>query len=250
VKHGNSGKDERYERPPVERWIPGLRLLPVLLVLPISGCLDWFTDFKRTPMVTTWESDSLLKVRGAPQGSVPTTGTAVAAFQVSYAAMPAALDSVAALVTNPTPVSDASLANGRLYFQLNCAVCHGHEGKGDGTAVKYGMIPMPIVSDITKARSDGYLFAIMRNGRGAMPPYNRIEERDRWDVVNYLRALQGVVTGVSFQTGPVALPGVTGDKLPGATRLGPNRWVPHTAVAPAAGRPADTTAAAPQGARP
>jgi mono/diheme cytochrome c family protein len=223
----------------------------MLLVLPLTGCLDWFTDFKRTPMVTTWESDSILKVRGAPQGSVPMTGTAVAAFQVSYQALPATIDSVAALVTNPTPPSEASLANGRLYYQLNCAVCHGDQGNGDGTAVKYGMVPMPLTTDIARGRSDGYLFAMMRNGRGGMPSYNRIEERDRWDVVNYVRALQGLVAGIPHQTGPLAMPGVTGDKVPGATRLGPNRWVPPVArAAVAATTPTpDSTAAAPQGGR-
>lgn len=227
-------------------------VLPVVLVLPLAGCQDWFTDFKRTPMVATWEQDSLLKIRGAPQGSVPTTGTAVAAWQVSYTPAPGALDSIAALVTNPTPVTEESLARGRMYFQLNCAVCHGHLGKGDGTAVKYGMVPMPIVSDATKARSDGYLFGIMRNGRGAMPPYNRIEESERWDVVNYVRALQGSVTGVKFETGPLAMPGVTGDKLPGATRFGPSHWVRPAGTAPAEPSPApttDSTAAVPQGAR-
>ncbi|MCC6317666.1 MAG: cytochrome c [Gemmatimonadaceae bacterium] len=221
-------------------------------VLPLTGC-EWFTDFKRTPMVTTWEADSILKVRGAPVGSVPTTGMAVAAFQVSYTPSPAALDSVAALATNPTPVSEASLARGRMYFQINCAVCHGDTGKGDGGATRFGMVPMPIVAEVTKARSDGYLFAILRNGRGAMPSYNRIEEMERWDVVNYVRALQGTVTGVPFETGPLALPGVSGDKVPGATLLGPNHWVrPTSAAAPAASAtpaPADSGAAAPQGAR-
>lgn len=207
-----------------------LRLRGLVAVLPLlaglSAC-EWFTDFKRTPMVATWESDSLLKVRGAPQGSVPTTGTAVAAFQVSYLPAPGTLDSIAALVSNPTPVTEASLANGRLYYQINCAVCHGTAGAGDGTAVKYGMIPMPIVTDLTKTRSDGYLFAIIRNGRGAMPTYNRIEESDRWDIVNYVRALQGLVTGITVPSGPMAMPGVNGDAVPGSTELGPTRWVPH-----------------------
>jgi mono/diheme cytochrome c family protein len=225
-------------------------LLPVLL---LSAC-EWFSDFKRTPMVTTWESDSLLKVRGSPQGSVPTTGTAVAAWQVSYLATPGALDSIAALVTNPHPVTEASLANGRLYYQINCAVCHGVAGAGDGSAVRYGMIPMPIVADLTKNRSDGYLFAIMRNGRGAMPSYNRIEESDRWDVVNYLRSLQGLAPTVQVTSGPMAAPGVTGDAIPGRTALGPNRWVPHVSAqsaAPAAPTVTpDTTAARPPGAQP
>jgi len=68
-----------------------------------------------------------------------------------------------------------------------------------------------------------------------MPSYNRIEERDRWDLVNYVRALQGLVTGIPFETGPLALPGVTGDKLPGASDLGPNRAIPYRATAPGTG---------------
>ena len=31
---------------------------------------------------------------------------------------------------------------------------------------------------------------MIRNGRGTMPTYNRIEEMERWDVVNYVRGLQ------------------------------------------------------------
>src|SRR5438093_13753345 len=66
---------------------------------------------------------------------------------------------------------------------------------------------------------------MIRNGRGLMPPYNTIEEMDRWDVVNYLRALQGV-NGKTVVVGPLAAPGVTGDKLPGATRMGPTKPAP------------------------
>ena len=52
------------------------------------------------------------------------------------------IDSMAALV-NPTPPDSASLANGRKYYVINCSVCHGMTGKGDGTAIKYGLFPFP-----------------------------------------------------------------------------------------------------------
>lgn len=198
----------------------------VVLPISLSAC-EWFTDFKRQPMVTTWEQDSILGVRGAPQGSVPRSGTALAQFQVSYQPLPAVIDSIGAATTNPTPISDSSLANGHVYYQHNCAVCHGDTGAGNGSATRYGMAGISLLMDVSKGRSDGYLFGVMRNGRGLMPAYNRIEEADRWDVVNYVRALQGLAGGAEFATGPVALPGVAGDKVPGATRIGPNRAVPH-----------------------
>ena len=198
-----------------------MRILLLAAPLLLTSC-EWFTDFKRQPSIWTWEAvkDTLTPSRGNPQMSVPTTGTAVAGFQVSYGAFPATIDSMAAL-RNPTPPSDSSLANGRKYFQINCAVCHGDRAMGDGPATRFGMPGINLTTDMTKARTDGYVFGMIRNGRGLMPPYNRIEEMDRWDVVNYLRALQGV-NGKTVAVGPLAPPGITGDKVPGATRMGPN----------------------------
>lgn len=204
-----------------------LSAMALASTLGLTGC-EWFTDFKRQPHVVTWESwnPESLAVRGSPQGSVPTVGTQMAAFGVSYSNMPATLDSLSGIV-NPVAVDEASLARGRMLYQINCAVCHGDGGTGNGAASRYGFIPFPITTDAARARTDGYIFGMMRNGRGIMPSYNRIEEMDRWDVVNYVRALQGVVTGVPFEQGPLAKPGVTGDKVPGVTEIGPTRLIPH-----------------------
>ena len=207
---------------------PSLRaVVLVALALPLVGC-EWFTDFKRQPSIVTWERLDSAGVRGNPQMSVPISGTAVPGFAVSYSNSMATIDSMSGLV-NPTPPDSASLANGRKYFVINCSVCHGMQGKGDGTAVKYGVFPFPLVSGPAMSRTDGYIFGMIRNGRGNMPPYNRIEEKDRWDVVNYVRGLQGKL-GTQVPTGPLAVPGFTGPSLPGATTLGPTRPVPHTAA--------------------
>lgn len=202
------------------------KLIALLPVLGLAGC-EWFSDFKRQPSLSTWEvvGDSTRPSRGNPQNSVPISGTAVAGYQISYAAMPATIDSFNVL-TNPAPASDASIENGHKYYQINCAVCHGDLGVGDGPVTKYGMPGINLLSDITKGRSDGYIFGMIRNGRGLMPPYNRIEERDRWDVVNYLRGLQGS-TGRKVATGPLAAPGVTGKMLPGASQTAPTKPVPY-----------------------
>ena len=200
-------------------------LLVAPLILGMSGC-EWFTDFKRQPSLWTWEpvKDSLTPSRGNPQYSVPVNGMAVAGIQVSYSALPGTIDSMAA-IPNPTPMSAASLANGHKYFSVNCSPCHGDKGMGDGPATKFGMPGINLMTDVTKGRSDGYVFGMIRNGRGLMPPYNRIEEPDRWDVVNYLRGLQGRA-GQEVATGPLAAPGVTGDKLYGFSRTAPTRQAP------------------------
>jgi mono/diheme cytochrome c family protein len=198
-----------------------LRTLALVLPLTLTAC-EWFTDFKRQPSIATWEplTDTITPSRGNPQMSVPIIGSAMAGFQVSYGAFPATIDSMSG-IPNPTPVSDASLANGRKYFQINCSPCHGIRAMGDGPVTGYGMPSINLTSDITKARTDGYIFGMIRNGRGLMPPYNRIEEKDRWDIINYVRALQGM-NGRKVEVGPLAAPGVIGDKVPGPTRTGPN----------------------------
>ena len=56
-----------------------------------------------------------------------------------------------------------------------------------------------------------------------MPSYNRIEEPDRWDIVNYVRTLQTAAVPDTSH----GLPGETGDKLPGVSQMGPTRPAPY-----------------------
>lgn len=196
----------------------------VLLPLGMGAC-DWMTDFKHQPAVHPWgvyraDSAELKGFRGQPVNSVSTHGTLVPAWAVSYAALPATIDSMSSL-QNPVAPDARSLANGRKYYQITCAPCHGDAG--DANTPMRQLNPMyafvlSLVTDQAKGHSDGYIWGMIRNGRGLMKAANRIEEPDRWDVVNYVRGLQGKYP---VEQGPVGRPGETGDKLPGFTRLGP-----------------------------
>jgi mono/diheme cytochrome c family protein len=196
------------------------------LVAGLGAC-SWFTDFKEQPKLDPWESTDSIPMRGNPQNSVSVYGSAAPGFAVSRMPMPATLDSMKG-IANPVPADARSLANGRMYYQINCAVCHGEAGGGFQTSpmAKQPVYAPPLGagSNAANALSDGYIWAIMRNGRGAMPPYNRIEELDRWDVVNYVRGLQGKYQVV---VGPTGLPGETGNKVPGYSQMGPTRPSPY-----------------------
>jgi hypothetical protein len=86
-----------------------------------------------------------------------------------------------------------------------------------------------------------------------MPSYNRIEEPDRWDVVNYVRALQGKYAGRTIATGPIGYPGQQGFTIPTYTKTAPTRpspmWRPSTtaSVAPKAAGELTTSKPAAQG---
>ena len=221
----------------------GTQRLALFSVVTALGACSWFTDFKAQPKMDPWESPSdTIPMRGNPQNSVSVFGSAVPGYAVSRLALPGTLDSMASLA-NPVPADARSLHNGRMYYQINCAVCHGDAGKGDGPIMATKVIyPPPLVGASAESRSDGYLWAIMRNGRGAMPAYNRIEEPDRWDVVNYVRGLQG---RHQVAVGPVGLPGETGDKVPGYSQMGPTRPSPYWHRVGAQAGPTRSGAAAP-----
>lgn len=203
----------------------------------LAGC-SWFTDFKQQPKIDPWESaaDSI-PPRHNPQGSVPIFGSSAPGFAYDRAATIAAINSMASL-TNPVAADERSLRNGAQQFAINCVPCHGPAGAGDGPVTKFGYPPMPIGtgSNAANTLSDGYLFGIIRNGRGLMPPYNRIEEGDRWDLINYLRALQSGAANLPQRV--VGLPGQTGSLVPGPSVTAPTRPAPHFRPATPATAPA------------
>jgi mono/diheme cytochrome c family protein len=203
-------------------------LLPLSLVASLSGCEvvgKVLTDFKQQPKLDPWETPAdTIAMRANPQHSVPITGTAAPGFAYGRAASIGGVDSMKALV-NPVAADARSLNNGRMQFQINCLPCHGPLGAGDGPVTKFGFPPIVIGAGSNAATklSDGYVFGIIRNGRGLMPTYNRIEERDRWDLINYLRAIQA---SASAAGAPLGRPGQTGDMLPGASVTAPTMPAP------------------------
>lgn len=219
-----------------------VRTVVCVALLSVTAACSWFTDFKDQPKVEPWESVSdSVPPRGNPQNSVPIQGAVVPGFLVSRQPFPATIDSMAGL-PNPVPADARSLDNGRKLYQINCAVCHGATGAGSGPAVRYGMAGIALVNDRVRGLSDGYIWGMIRNGRGLMPSYNRIEELERWDVVNYVRGLQGRYPVDTT----IAQPGVTGDALPGPTVDAPTRPAPFfNPVRAAAGAGRSTSATAP-----
>jgi mono/diheme cytochrome c family protein len=215
----------------------------LLFSLALTGC-SWFTDFKQQPKIDPWETpNDTTPFRGNPQMSVPITGSAAPGFMYDRMPAPQSVTAMAG-IANPIPADSASVNRGRVNFQINCAVCHGPSGAGNGVVIKYGMYPPGIggAANPSAGYTDGYIFGIIRNGRGLMPSYNRIEEPDRWDIVNYLRSLQGKISFAADTTH--CRPGETGACVPAATQMGPTRPAPYYhAGAAAAAAPVATDSA-------
>jgi mono/diheme cytochrome c family protein len=93
---------------------------------------------------------------------------------------------------NPVPADDVSISRGQTLFAINCVMCHGDAGEGNGPVSSLiHNKPANLTLDVTQEKSDGTLFMTLTNGvEGKMPPMvENLTVRDRWDLVNYIRTL-------------------------------------------------------------
>lgn len=98
------------------------------------------------------------------------------------------------LPVNPIKADDASIARGKELFTINCQLCHGQTGEGNGPIAPFliKFKPANLTSPLVKAFSDGQIFMTITNGvPERMPPLNEnLTVTERWDVVNYVRTLK------------------------------------------------------------
>jgi putative copper resistance protein D len=87
--------------------------------------------------------------------------------------------------------SAASIAAGAELYRQHCVACHGRHGAGDGPAAQ-ALDPRPadLRAHHAALHTAGDLFWWISHGRRAMPAFaDRIEVDERWDLVNFVRAL-------------------------------------------------------------
>lgn len=92
----------------------------------------------------------------------------------------------------PFPVTAEVLARGRERYDIFCSPCHDRVGTGQGMIVQRGLkAPPSFHIERLRAAPPGYFFDVITNGFGAMFDYaDRIDVRDRWSIIAYVRALQ------------------------------------------------------------
>ena len=82
---------------------------------------------------------------------------------------------------------------GKQLYATFCLVCHGAGGKGDGTIDDGFPQPPDISQAVYHSRSDGFFFHRITFGTALMPGYGHaLDVAERWQIVYYLRELQGV----------------------------------------------------------
>jgi len=153
--------------------------------------IDWVSFMEIQPSFGTQEEP-----RPVPAQSIPVEGAAY----IPGAGAP----------ENPVPADETSIARGAQLFSINCQMCHGETGEGNGTISAFLVKKKPanLTSELVQSKSDGSLFLTISNGifnpnntlfpgvefSGQMPPLNEnLTVRERWDVVNYIRTLKAAI---------------------------------------------------------
>ena len=94
-------------------------------------------------------------------------------------------------IKNPVKATPDSVDHGKRIFADRCACCHGKEGHGGGPVSRFFPPAPDIAYKAIRDRTDGRLFGTLSLGGRAMPSQAEgLTARDRWDVVNFVRALQ------------------------------------------------------------
>jgi mono/diheme cytochrome c family protein len=189
--------------------------LALLLTLGVGACqfyydkvpspddlmhiVPWFDAMIGSRAVHPYEAGDI--PRYTVPGTVPITG-GEADYEANWRA---ARTAEADALVNPTdgssnPVGDSTYAT-------FCATCHGMAGAGDGLVGRRMGAPS-LLTDRARAFSDGYLYSIIRYGRGVMPRYGDkiFNQGTRWAVVNYVRMLQSQGRAAAAPAAPGATP--------------------------------------------
>jgi mono/diheme cytochrome c family protein len=92
----------------------------------------------------------------------------------------------------PLPVTIEMVRRGQREFTINCAVCHGATGQGNGITSKYGLNGIANYhQDKYRQMADGQIFNTITHGYNTMMAYgDKVTVKDRWAIIAYIRALQ------------------------------------------------------------
>jgi mono/diheme cytochrome c family protein len=158
--------------------------------------IPWFDHMIHARYIRPYETQQV--PRYSPEGSVPVSGSEPdwsAEWTTGKTTTANALKNP--LSTAPAPGASVPViprnieAAGDTLYQNFCTVCHGPTGNADGTVSRQMGAPS-LLTPRARAYSDGYIYSIIRYGRGVMPRYGDklVVPAERWAVVSHVRKLQ------------------------------------------------------------
>jgi mono/diheme cytochrome c family protein len=151
--------------------------------------IPWFDHMLMSKSLQPYQSAAF--PRNTPAGAVPVGGGEADWHSYDPANLQYAFDTlVANKVVRPTTPPRSDSRGGAEVFNTYCAVCHGLDAKGNGPVRE--MLAPSLLTPQVRGYTDGYVYSIIRFGRGRMPRYGDkiVRPDERWAVVDYVRSME------------------------------------------------------------
>lgn len=101
---------------------------------------------------------------------------------------------MSASVKNPMDTIRFSMAETKRLYNINCGICHGEKGAGNGPLATSGKIGgiANLTLPVYVSMADGTMFHSITYGKNLMGSYaSQLTRQQRWQIVKYIRELQG-----------------------------------------------------------
>ena len=102
-----------------------------------------------------------------------------------------------------SPITKNEMTEAGRLFNINCAICHGAEGKANGPLATSGKIGgvANLTTDAYVKMADGTMYHTLNYGKNNMGSYaSQLSRKQRWMIVQYIRTLQPKAAGASDST--------------------------------------------------
>jgi len=104
---------------------------------------------------------------------------------------------VAEILSNPFPITEAGLAKGKMLYDIQCGICHGKKGDGNGWLVdeanlnaKYPAAPANFLQDTFYNSTNGRFYHAIIYGKNVMGGYaDKASYEERWQIIHYIHSL-------------------------------------------------------------
>jgi mono/diheme cytochrome c family protein len=166
---------------------------------PNSPGVEYMPDMYRGPSIEVYvdyEDPDVMSVRKPVDGTIVFTADAedeMFNYPYPYENTFDEYERAGLESTSPIPMTEETVAEGKVIYQRFCIHCHGKTGQGDGTVPSNSEYPPPpsYTSANLKNLPEGKMFFTITYGKGMMGSHaSQVNKKDRWTVIQYVKYLQ------------------------------------------------------------
>lgn len=182
----------------------GLASLALLIIScgksdPNSPGVEYMPDMYRSPSVEVYvdyENPDKISVSEPVMGTIVFTDdeeNEMYNYPYPYANTFEDYERAGLELKSPVPMTEETVAQGKVIYQNFCLHCHGKTGQGDGGVISNSQFPPPPAYNGAglKTLPEGKMFHTITYGKNMMGSHaSQLSKKDRWTVIQYVKYLQ------------------------------------------------------------